>query len=134
MKVAENIFNTLWKFFTKDRIALKIKQLCYKYIKALLLGNKMEPVGRIGSTFYDICNEIWRRLRATESLKSGKENTSGGINPVESDQPEELSNARNVLGHDDKEGENFDDEKHSKRLSGVLINNNERQSQNKTAL
>ena len=32
---------------------------------------------------------------------------------------------------DDNEGKNFDGEKHSKILSGVLINNNERQSQNK---
>ena len=56
-QVVENIFNTLGKFFTKDRIVLKTKRLRYKYIKALRLGNKVEPVGRIVSTFYDICNE-----------------------------------------------------------------------------
>ena len=49
----------------------------------------------------------------------------------ENDQPEVLSNVRNVFGHDDKEGENFDDEKHCKRLNGVSVNSNERQSQNK---
>ena len=130
-KVAENIFNTLGEFFTKDRIALKIKQLRYKYRKVLDLGNKVEPVGRIFSSFYDICNEIWRRLRATEPLKSGKENTWEGIKAGENDQPEELSNAHNVFGHDDNEGENFDDKKHCKRLIGVSINSNERQSQNK---
>ena len=130
-KVAENIFNTLEEFFTKDRIALKIKQLRYKYRKALDLGNKGEPVGQIVSTFYNICNEIWRRLRATESLKSGIENTWGGIKAGENNQPEELSNPPNGFGHDNNEGENFNDEKHSKGLSGVSINSNERQSQNK---
>ena len=49
----------------------------------------------------------------------------------ENDQPEVLSNARNVSGHDDKEGGNFDDEKHCKNLNGVSINSNERQPQNK---
>ena len=92
----------------------------------------MEPVGRIIATFYDICNEIWRSLQATESHKS--KNTSGGRKAGENDQPEELSNARNGFGYDDNEGENFDVEKHCKILSGVSINSNERQSQNKTAI
>ena len=34
-------------------------------------------------------------------------------------QPEELSNSRNGFGHDDNEGENVDDEKHCKTLSGL---------------
>ena len=37
----------------------------------------------------------------------------------------------NSFGHDDNEGENFDVEKHCETLSGVSINSNERQSQNK---
>ena len=37
----------------------------------------------------------------------------------------------NSFGHDDNEAENFDVEEHCETLSGVLINSNERQSQNK---
>ena len=37
----------------------------------------------------------------------------------------------NSFGHDDNEGENFDVEKHCETLSGVSINCNERQSENK---
>ena len=37
-KVAETIFSAMGEFFTKDRIAPKIKQLRYKYRKALELG------------------------------------------------------------------------------------------------
>ena len=44
-KVAENIFSTLRKFFKKDRIAPKIKQLRYKYRKVLDLG-KQSVAGR----------------------------------------------------------------------------------------
>ena len=86
---------------------------------------------RLGETKWSWCNEIWRRSRATESLKSGIENTSGGIKAGENDQPEELSNARKGFGHDNNEGENFDDEKHCKTLSGVSINSHEKQEQNK---
>ena len=39
-KVAENILSTLGEFFTKDRIAPKIKQLRYKYRKALDFGKQ----------------------------------------------------------------------------------------------
>ena len=39
--------------------------------KSLLGGNKVELVGRIVATFYDICIKTWRRSRATESLKLG---------------------------------------------------------------
>ena len=39
-------FNILVEFFTKDRIAFKVKQLRYKYRKALDLGNKVESVVR----------------------------------------------------------------------------------------
>ena len=40
-KEAENIFSTLGEFFTKDRIAPKIKQLDYKYKKTLDLGKQI---------------------------------------------------------------------------------------------
>ena len=59
------------------------------------------------------------------------ENTWGGIKAGKNDQPEQLSNAHEGFGHDDDESEKFDDKKHCKRLSGVSINSNERQSQNK---
>ena len=88
-------------------------------------------VSRIVAAFQNICNKTWRRLRATESLKFGIENASGGIKARENDQPEEISNARNGSGHDDNKGENFDDEKHCKTMNEVSINNNERQSKNK---
>ena len=68
------------------------------------------------------------------SLYSGIENTSGGgggIKAGENDQSEKHSNAHNGCGHDSNKGENFDDEKHCKTLTGVSVNNNERQSQNK---
>ena len=64
-KVAENIFSILRVFFTKDRIATKIKQLRYKYSNALDLGKQSEA-GRIVAAFYDTCNEIWREWLATE--------------------------------------------------------------------
>ena len=35
------------------------------------------------------------------------------------------------MGHGDNKDRNFDDEEHCKTMSGVLINNTERQSQNK---
>ena len=130
-KVAENIFSTLGEFFKKDRIASKIKQLRYTYRKALNLG-KQSGAGRPSRHyFYNICNKIWRRSGATESLKSGKENTLGGIKAGENDQLEKLSNVRNIFGHDNNEGEHFDVEKHCKTLSAVSINSSERQSQNK---
>ena len=57
------------------------------------------------------------------------------IKAGEKDQPEELSSARNDCNiNDDNEGEKFDDEKHCKTLSGVLMNSNETQSQNKNRL
>ena len=70
-------------------------------------------------------------MRATESFKSGIENTSRGIKAGENDQPKEVSNARSGFGHDNNEGKNFDDQKQCKTLSGVSMNSNERQSQNK---
>ena len=57
----------------------------------------MELVGQIVASFYDICSEIWRRVWATESLKSGIENTSGGIKAEENGQPKELSNVPMAL-------------------------------------
>ena len=65
-------------------------------------------------------------------LKSGIENTAGGIKVGENDQPKELSNTNDGFIHDDNEGENFDDGKHCKTLSVVSMSSNERQSQNKT--
>ena len=94
----------------------------------------MELVGRIVASFYDIRSEIWRRSWPTESIKSGIENTSGGIKAGENYQPEELSNACNGFSHDSNDGESFNDEKHCNTLIGVSINSNERQSQKKTAL
>ena len=41
------------------------------------------------------------------SFKSGIENISGGIKTGENDHPWGLSNARNGVGHDHKDGENF---------------------------
>ena len=38
-------------------------------IKKLTWGNKVELVGRIVATFYDICIKTWRKSRATASLK-----------------------------------------------------------------
>ena len=67
-------------------------------------------------------------------LKSGIDDTSGGIKTGENDQPKELLNANNGFIHDENEGENFDDGKHCKTLSEVSMNSNERQSQNKTTL
>ena len=74
---------------------------------------------------------MWKKQRATESLKSGTENTSGVIKTEKNDQLEKHSNARNGFDHDNNEGENFDDEKHCKTLIEKSINSNERQSQNK---
>ena len=97
---------------------------------------KQNDAGKIVATFYDINNEIWKGSRATESLKSGIENTWGGIKARgikagENDQLEEFLNASNGLGHDNNEGDDFDNEERFKTLSRVSINNNKRQSQNK---
>ena len=94
----------------------------------------MELVSQIVATFYDFCSEIWRRSRATESLKSRTENTSGGMKIEENDQPEELSNVTNHFGHDDNEGEKFDDEKPYKIPSGLSIKGMKGVQKNKTAL
>ena len=97
---------------------------------------KQNDAGKIVATFYDINNERWKGSRATESLKSGIENTWGGIKERgikagENDQLEEFLNASNGLGHDNNEGDDFDNEERFKTLSRVSINNNKRQSQNK---
>ena len=77
-------------------------------------------MGRIVASFYDICSEIWRRSYATESIKSGKENTLGGIKAGEIYQPEELSNAHNGFSHDNNANESLNDEKHWKTLQNIL--------------
>ena len=63
------------------------------------------------------------RERAIEPLKSGIENTSGGLKAGENNQPEELWNG---FGYGNKEGESFNDEKHCKTLGGISINSNNR--------
>ena len=122
-KVAENIFSTVRKFFTKDRIAPKIKQLRFKYRKALDLVIQ-SGAGR-PNPFYDICSEIWRRSRwAIELLKSGVENTSGGIKAGENNQPEERTFKYTLMRV--KASKMRNNAKH-----WVSIDSNERQSQNK---
>ena len=76
-------------------------------------------------TAFFVCNKIWRRSWATESLKSRIKKTSEGTKTGENDQPEALSHARNGFGYDSNEGENFSDKKHCKTLSVVSINSNE---------
>lgn len=94
----------------------------------------MELVGGIIAAFYEIRNNIWRKLWVTESFKFGIENTSVGIKTGENEKPEELSNARNTFGQDNNEGKNFDNEKHCKTLFGVPISSNEMQSHNKNCI
>ena len=53
------------------------------------------------------------------------------IKAGENDQLEEFLNASNGFGHDNNEGDDFDNEERFKTLSRVSINNNKRQSQNK---
>ena len=82
------------EFFTKDRVASKIKQLRYNYRKVLDFEKQSGAV-RIVAISYDVGSEIWAGgSRSNESLKSGMENTSGGIKAGENDHYEELSNAR----------------------------------------
>ena len=68
---------------------------------------KQSGVSRVVATFYDICNNIWRVSRITESgieEFSGKENSSEGIKAWENKQHKEFSNATNAFGHDINEG------------------------------
>ena len=55
----ENFYHA-GEFFTKDRIASKIKLVQNKYRNALDL-EKQNGAGRIVATFYNICNEILSR-------------------------------------------------------------------------
>ena len=93
-------------------------------------GHKLKLVDRMVTAFF-VCSEIWRRSWAFESLKSRIKNTWERIKAGENDQPEALSHARNGFGYDNNEGENFNDKKHCKTLSGVSINSNQMQSPNK---
>ena len=87
----QRIFSAHWgNFSRKIGLLPKLNSVVTNIEKLQTWGNKVEMVDRIVATFYDICNEIWRRSRASESLKSGIKNTSGGIKAGENDQPEEL--------------------------------------------
>ena len=62
-------------FFTKERIASKIKQIRTKHRKSLYAEWQSEE-GRIVATFYDLCSETWSASPATESIQSIQNNGS----------------------------------------------------------
>ena len=55
-------------FFTRERIASKIKCIRVKYRKALDTG-RQSGGGRVVATFYDRCSEIWSGSPATGSME-----------------------------------------------------------------
>ena len=57
-------------FFTKERIASKIKQIRTKHRKSLYAGRQSEE-GRIVATFYDLCSETWSVSPTTEFFQAG---------------------------------------------------------------
>ena len=71
-------------FFTREKIATKIKQIRAKYRKALDAGQKSGG-GRIVATFYDLCSEIWSWSTATESIQAGLETEESLKAPADED-------------------------------------------------
>ena len=71
-------------FFTKDRIAPKIKQLHYKYRKALDMWKSFRYGAGRPNRYYFL---QYGEDREPLSFKSGIENTSGGIKAGESNRP-----------------------------------------------
>ena len=71
-------------FFTREKIATKIKQIRAKYRKALDAGQKSGG-GRIVATFYDLCSEIWSWSTVTESIQAGLETEESLKAPADED-------------------------------------------------
>ena len=70
-------------FFTRERIASKIKQICAKYRKALDAGRHRG--GRMVATFYDLCSEIWSWALAAKYIRAGLETLKSSITPIDED-------------------------------------------------
>ena len=70
-------------FFTRERIASKIKQICAKYRKVLDAGRHRG--GRMVAIFYDLCSEIWSLAPAAKYVQAGLETLKSSITPIDED-------------------------------------------------
>ena len=70
-KTQQTIFSAHWGNSSRKIGLLPKRNNFFTNIEKLTWGNKVELVGQMIATFYDICIKTWRKSRATESLKLG---------------------------------------------------------------
>ena len=84
---------------TKERVAAKLKNIQAAYKKALD-AKRQGGGGRVVMTFYDVCNDIWGRCPAANSLEDGMDSSAIDFdNSIhETSGPSTLQEISNLLG------------------------------------
>ena len=85
---------------TKERVAAKLKKIQAAYKKALDAKRQSGRGGRVVMTLYDVCNDIWGRCPAANSLEDGMDSSAIDFdNSIhETSGPSTLKEISNLLG------------------------------------